>query len=256
MITAALLQQPTDSYGEPEIHALAEELSRRSIPFQFFPEKKMRRAQLPLSPSTLVAGHIPVVLSALKQLGRPAPAIDDYPDILRPFLHRRIWKSTVADIITTLQNETTTPFFAKPLGRTKRFPGHVFASWEDMRHLRNASDHLPVICSQVVSFQSEFRAFVTHHQLTGIRHYLGNPSLTPDPSVISAALAAYTSTGNAPAGFAADFGVLSTGQTALIELNDGFSLGSYNLPAPLYTNLLLARWTEMCGNSASQTPPS
>ncbi|MMZ69751.1 hypothetical protein D1872_326510 [compost metagenome] len=50
----------------------------------------------------------------------------------------------------------------------------------------------------------------------------------------------------APAGYAVDFGVLSTGQTALVELNDGFSIGAYDgIEAGLYWEVIQARWQEL-----------
>jgi hypothetical protein len=41
---------------------------------------------------------------------------------------------------------------------------------------------------------------------------------------------------------------LAQGDTALIELNDGFSLGSYGLDRSVYADLILARWTELMSN--------
>ena len=45
--------------------------------------------------------------------------------------------------------------------------------------------------------------------------------------------------------------------TALIELNDGFSLGSYGLGRTIFADLTLARWQElMCGGSTpARTTP-
>jgi hypothetical protein len=54
--------------------------------------------------------------------------------------------------------------------------------------------------------------------------------------------------GEAPAGYGIDFGLLSSGETALIELNDGYSLGSYDLDSADYTDLLIARWEELVGS--------
>lgn len=42
-----------------------------------------------------------------------------------------------------------------------------------------------------------------------------------------------------------DFGILSTGETALVEWNDGYALGSYGLDQEIYTDLLLERWSEI-----------
>ena len=50
---------------------------------------------------------------------------------------------------------------------------------------------------------------------------------------------------NAPAGYSADFGVTDDGRTLLVEVNDGYSLGSGGLVANLYAELLRSRWQEM-----------
>ena len=49
----------------------------------------------------------------------------------------------------------------------------------------------------------------------------------------------------APAGFGIDFGVLLDGRTVLVEMNDGYSLGSYGLNAVEYSELLEARWAQL-----------
>ncbi|HJG68240.1 MAG TPA: ATP-grasp domain-containing protein [Staphylococcus ureilyticus] len=48
-----------------------------------------------------------------------------------------------------------------------------------------------------------------------------------------------------PAGFSLDFGVTKTGQTLLIEVNEGYSLASYGLYDIRYAKLLAARWAEL-----------
>ena len=44
-----------------------------------------------------------------------------------------------------------------------------------------------------------------------------------------------------------DFGVTDRGETRLVEVNDGFSLGCYGLEPILYARLLCARWSELVG---------
>jgi hypothetical protein len=49
-----------------------------------------------------------------------------------------------------------------------------------------------------------------------------------------------------PSAFALDLGVLSTGEVALIEINDAFSLGLYKgCPEDFYANCLIERWDEL-----------
>ena len=63
--------------------------------------------------------------------------------------------------------------------------------------------------------------------VVGIRHYGGDPANLPDDEVVSESVRTLNTSGQATAGYGLDLGVLSSGQTALVERNDGFSLGSY-----------------------------
>ena len=49
----------------------------------------------------------------------------------------------------------------------------------------------------------------------------------------------------APAGYGIDFGITDDGKTLLVEVNDGHSLGNYNLRPVEYAKLLEARWDEL-----------
>lgn len=244
-IRAALLQQQGNGRLEAEIKSLAAGLGQRNVACEFFLEKQMQRRQLQLAPDILVAGHIPVVLSALRQLGIEPPVPNDYPECLRPWLHRRMWTSTVSDLVRTLQEEVARPFFAKPMGRHKRFRGHVFASWDDLRALGGASDHMQVICSDIVEWVSEYRVYVVRGQIVGMRHYLGDPQVPVDREQVEEAVVVFEASGDAPAGYGIDFGVLRTGETALVEINDGYALGSYGLEDDLYADLIIGRWCQM-----------
>ena len=49
-----------------------------------------------------------------------------------------------------------------------------------------------------------------------------------------------------PKAFALDFGVLSTGEVALIEMNDAFSIGKYNgIDDETYAKFVITRWEEL-----------
>ena len=63
-----------------------------------------------------------------------------------------------------------------------------------------------------------------------------------DRSVIDAAVEVFSTK---PAACALDFGVTKDGRTLLIEMNDGYSLGTYGLDPVLYARLLTARWAEL-----------
>lgn len=245
MIQGALLQESGTGRLEAEISSLAAGLAKLGIPVGYFLEKHLQRRQVKLNKNVLVAGHIPVVLGALGQLGIDPPVPDDYPDCLRPWMRRRVWTSTVGDVVTKLQEGVAAPFFAKPIGRHKRFSGHVFASWDDLRALRGASDQLRVICSEVVHFRSEYRVYVVRGAIVGVRHYRGDSNVSLDRASIEDAVSCFERSRNAPAGYGIDFCVLRDGSTALVEVNDGYSLGSYGLEDRHYTDLIAARWEQL-----------
>lgn len=97
---------------------------------------------------------------------------------------------------------------------------------------------------ECVHFVSEWRCFLLYGQLIGIHFYYGDKNIECDREVINAAIKAFP---NMPAGCALDFGVTDDGRTLLIEMNDGYSLGIYDLEPTLYVRLLTARWAELNG---------
>ena len=64
------------------------------------------------------------------------------------------------------------------------------------------------------------------------------------------AVTAYYRSGTAPAAYAIDFGVLANGETTLVETNDGYSLGAYDIDADQYTALLMNRWRDLLASDA------
>jgi hypothetical protein len=64
--------------------------------------------------------------------------------------------------------------------------------------------------------------------------------------VVAQALAAYLP--EAPAAFSLDIGLTAAGQTVVVEVNDGHSLGAYGLMPLAYAKFLSARWAEMTGS--------
>ena len=109
--------------------------------------------------------------------------------------------------------------------------------------LDDASHKVRVWVSDAVEFVAEWRYFVHHREIVGVGHYHGDPLRAPDPEVVRAAVAAY----QGPAAHVIDLGVLADGQTALVEVNDGFSFGCYGLPPLAHAAMLASRWHEMVG---------
>jgi hypothetical protein len=224
---------------------LAAELQRRGIPVSFFTSKRIQRRQLPLSPQTFLAGGTDAVQGALQQLKIPLPLLSDYPPSLAPFLHRRIWRTTLGQIEYEIVSSEQGPWFIKPADRRKSFTGHVFLSIDDFRLIGDVSRRHEVWCAAPVEWLSEFRVYVLGDTILSVDCYSGDANIPLDLETVRRAIAAFRLSGEAPAACALDFGVLSTGQTALVEVNDAYAIGAYKIGAESYTDLLFARWQEL-----------
>jgi len=228
---------------------VVESLERKGIPVELFTPKMINRRALPLTMDTFVAGTIPSVLGALKQLGADTEPPDDYPEALHPYLHRRVWRATLRDIEVGVW-EGSPAVFAKPAGRLKAFTGRVFRGSDDLYSLGSASRRQDVWCSEVVEWRSEWRCYVVRDSIVSIDHYSGDASAHVDVDVVRSAIARYRTSG-APSAYAIDFGVLGDGHTALVEANEGYGLGAYAIGADDYTELLMVRWRELLRGSAT-----
>lgn len=198
-------------------------------------------AGLPLTPETPVAGGIPVVVQALSQLGFHAPEMPSIPSSLAPYSDRRTW-TTVMEEARALVNAGQ-PVFVKPVAADRKlFAGTVFREFKDTIPTAHVQPNQPVICSEVVEFLSEYRAFVLDGEILGLKHYKGDFRIFPDPRRIDEAVAAYT---DAPSAYGIDFGVVPDGRTLLVETNEAYSLGCYGLTPLYYSTLLERRWQEL-----------
>ena len=286
-----------EEYGpglvEPEHQAVERVLQRRGVTVKHYTRKQLMRRQVPaLDNAILIAGDHDSMKVALKQLFRlgsgggsiseservrPVPTTDSYPEALRPFMKRRIWTTRVGSLVRDVSCELLTlPIFVKPAGDTKRFTGFVLKSFHDLYNIQHLPPCLAVYVSEVVEWESEWRVFVLHSKVVGIRCYraegqdfayttndpqnahalTGYNGPRPDRAIVQAAVEALeaSSSPQATAGYSLDFGVLTTPgntqsrtqtRTTLVEWNDGFALGAYGLDDALYTDLLLARWSDL-----------
>lgn len=191
----------------------------------------------PLHREDLFIGGIGTVRHRLAQLGIDAKEIN-YPEEIRKYLGRKLWWSHI-DTINAHPEDW--PLFVKSVSG-KRITGKVIQTPKDMIGLGSYYENPEVICSEVVDFVAEWRAYVRYGQILDVRPYYGDWHYHYDPNVITACLQDYNSQ---PMGFSLDFGVTKTNQTLLIEVNEGYSLGAYGLMAIPYTKLLAARWAEM-----------
>ena len=187
----------------------------------------------------IIVGYVNNVRDRLYDFGIITTEID-YPESLQKYLGRKIWSSTINTINT---HPELWPVFVKPV-EDKKFTGVVVRSPKDLIGCGTCGTDVPVTCSEILDLRAEWRVFVRYGNILDVRKYKGDWRLHYEPAVIENAIKEFT---DAPAGYAIDFGVTADGKTVLIEVNDGYSLGSYGLMENYYAKLLSARWAELTG---------
>lgn len=153
----------------------------------------------------VVVGYVDTVRQRLYDFGI-VPSEFDYPKELKEFLGRKIWSA------------------------------------KDLVGCGTCGEDPDIVCSEIVNFKAEWRCFVRYGKILDIRPYKGDWRLHYNSDIIEKAVAEFTS---APKAYAIDFGLTDSRKTLLIEVNDGYALGSYGLFYLDYAKLLSARWSEL-----------
>lgn len=179
--------------------------------------------------------------------GVTTPEYLGYPEslITNPtVMGRKVVECTVADLVNY-----DYPYFVKPSRKVKQFTGDVIANDNQMKIFRDyydVDDNTELYMSGVVDFVSEYRCFVHNGELVGIKHYKGDFKVFPDVAGINFIKKVYEDDlTTKPTAYTIDVGVLSTGQTVLVELNDMWAIGSYGFDPEEYVRMIISRFRQM-----------
>lgn len=194
----------------------------------------------------VLRGGVGTVLKALERAGRPRPPNLDLPLSLEPWFGRRVWHSTLEEVRNQIANESSQPLHVKPRLHHKLFKGQVFGVFRDLIPTAGIPGDTPVLVQDCVDLVSEWRATILRDRVLCIGHYSGDPLVFPNVESVKAAIGAFD---NRPIGFSMDWGITRSGQTLLVEVNDGFSLGNYGVRGLAFSALIEARWRELMGLS-------
>lgn len=198
---------------------------------------------LDISRDTIVFGGVTPIRHALGNLGVVVPEPIDIPEELYKYTKREIEVGTVK----YFKENGNFPLFVKPT-TLKLFNGLVIPDSDELDYISTLTmqgDELRIITSSVVNFVSEYRVFVAEENIIDCRKYSGDYSVTPDFDFIRETIGNYKSQ---PIAYAIDFGVTDNGDTMLIEVNDGYGVGTYGLDGREYVRMSILRWNELCKN--------
>lgn len=249
--TQAFLQESVKNKLQIECQLLKQYLEECAVPIIYFNEKSISRSRVPIDRNSLIVGDIPCMNHAMKQLNITIPIVNTYPKSLSKFLYRKVWLSTIGNLENQFQNGYCRSFFAKPFEKNKKFTGRIFHSESDLSYIDHHSKRTILICSEFVNWVSEFRVYVVNSEIREIAYYAGDEKIKPDKKVIEDAINELDVAGESFAGYGIDFGVLSSGETALVEMNEGYGLGAYEVSYKNYGDLIVARWDELLKNSSN-----
>lgn len=193
-------------------------------------------------PEDVIVGGIGEVRYILDKLDKAYPTLE-YPESIAKskYLGRRIWKDTLG---TIMSNELKMGIFIKPVAGGKLFPGKVVKELKDFRVCAGLMSGTEVWCSELVNFVSEYRCFIRYGEVIGVKHYSGDVFTPPSRDVLLSIIQDYN---DAPNAYSIDLGVTDKGETLLVEINEGYSIGSYGLDSITYAKFLATRWAQLTG---------
>jgi hypothetical protein len=204
--------------------------------------------EVPLNRNSLVVSDIKDTRFFFKQMGwnvkedlsLPKELIGDTWSLWQRDINRYSHKDIKSDYEDTLKLNLTPNIFIKPQNFLKGFAPTIVDTFEKYKEIVNLG--LDVIISSKVEFISEYRCFIHDKKIKSCQHYLGDLYKYPDLTVVDEAIRLFKS---APIAYSIDVGVLDTGETSLVECNDGWSLGSYGCDPMIYSRVLAERWVEI-----------
>lgn len=196
---------------------------------------------LPLRSNDIVVGGIGVVRRSLERMGLATPTLESIPQSLFAFAGRKTWRGQLIDARRAVERGEAV--FVKPVPEDlKLFTGQPLREFSDLLATSHLPDDTPVDCADLTPFVSEYRVFVVHGDVIGVRHYKGEPLVFPAADVVNAAIEAFQ---DAPAAYALDVGVTEDDRTLLVEVNDAYATGAYGLSPTRYAVFIEARWNEL-----------
>ncbi len=179
-------------------------------------------------------------LWALHKMGVSDFHIPCYPESMKIFLERNIEVMPLKDLIKNIgYYGSHGNRFVKPV-RPKLFRAFITSDENGLNQLYNIEPDTMVYVSDIVDFRSEWRVYVKLNKIEKICHYSGNPLSFPNINVVNAMIQSWAG----PSCYALDVGIIGS-VTALVEINDFYSIGNYGLGPKEYVEMLMLRWSQL-----------
>ena len=192
----------------------------------------------------IVLDYINQCLTIFDKFGKH-PELPNYPEVLKPFLGRKIWIDNINSINS---NPDKWGVFVKPV-KEKAFTGRVINSPRDLIGCGSCYENYEVLCSNVIDIQKEWRGFIYYDKLIDLRPYNGDWHYNYNSKVIDKVIETFKTWEDRPVACSLDFAVIEdTGgeqHTIFLEANDAYALGNYGLNHIAYAKMISARWSQI-----------
>ncbi len=198
----------------------------------------------------IIIGSVEASCVFFEKCGIETPKYLGYPEELKKYLDRKIIETKFGEI------NHSYPYFIKPSNHVKLFTGTLVKSEKSYNFMRDfykeINSDTELFLSEPIEFLSEYRCFVHKGVLKGIQWYSGDFTIFPSIFKIDSMIKEYTS---APISYTLDVGVHSINEgvgnmtnTALVEINDMWAIGSYGFNAKDYVRMTIDRFQEIYKN--------
>lgn len=132
----------------------------------------------------------------------------NYPEVLQPYLGRKIWKDTINSIASD-ESKWSAGNFVKPI-KEKVFTGKVISSIKDLIGCGSCYEDYEVLVSEPLDVVYECRGFVYYDELKDLRPYKGDYKYMKymDTDVIAQAMEDWKQWEDRPNACSLDFAVI------------------------------------------------
>ena len=188
-----------------------------------------------------------VMRMAIRRLNRPEPPLFELPACLMPWIGRFTWETNLGQVREQVDSEIGfNPFHIRPLDPKRIFKGTIVYGLRDLISSASLPDETPVLAQQNIEFVSEWRAFVFRDRVIHLARTKGDVLRYPDREVMLSAINAYS---NRRIVFGMDWGITASGQTLLIDVNDGIASGNLGMHGQVFVAMVEAKWRDWLGLS-------
>jgi len=214
------------------------------IPVGFISTEDISAGKVSVDDARLVVGSVELIVQTLQAMNLPVPSPNYYPKYLDAHLYRTVKVSTASEVLNNIRGGKQ--LFVKSFD-WKLLTGKVFAEGStDLYLIESLAPDTKLWTADPVNFVAESRAYVVNGEVIALTNYSGEYEIKPDESLIKRIAKSMATDSLFPEAYAIDWGVLNTGETALVEVNDGWAIGAYEgISYSAYFNLLATRWRSL-----------